>query len=145
MIRTIRTELGHLSTGRSELRRFGLVMGGACAAVGVLVLWKTGLPPSAWAWTFAILTVTFALAGSLVPAILRPVYLAWMTIAIALGFVMTRVILTIVFFLVITPIGIVMRALGKDPLTKGPDDSLDSYWIPKVYRTRDPERLRKYY
>jgi hypothetical protein len=58
---------------------------------------------------------------------------------------MTRVILTLVFFLVVTPIGLVMRMIGKDPLTKGADESADTYWIPRTYPTRDRSRLLKYY
>lgn len=145
MIRTIRAELGQLTTEPSDLRKFGLLMGTVLTVVCGLILWKSGLPPSALAWTFGTIAAVFFLFGLIVPSGLRPVYLVWMALAIVLGFVMTRVILTIVFFLVITPIGLVMRALGKDPLVKGPDSSLDSYWIPKVYRTRDPERLQKYY
>ncbi|MDX1429866.1 MAG: SxtJ family membrane protein, partial [Rhodothermales bacterium] len=78
-------------------------------------------------------------------AVLRGPHRVWMILAIIIGFVMTRVILAIVFFLIVTPKGVVMRLLGKDPLTKGPDPSLKSYWIDKEYRTRDRERLRKYY
>ena len=145
MIRLIRSELSELSTARSDLRKFGLLMGTVLVAVGGFVLWRSGLPPSTAVWVLGSVAGVFVMFAVAAPQALRPVYLVWMGIAIALGFVMTRVILTIVFFVVITPIGLIMRALGKDPLTKGPDASLKSYWIPKVYRTRDPERLRKYY
>ncbi len=145
MIRLIRSELSGLSSAPSDLRKFGLLMGTVCALVAGFIVWRVGLPPSTAAWIVGTVSAAFLLLGMTAPLWLRPIYLVWMGIAIVLGFVMTRVILTIVFFLVITPIGLIMRALGKDPLTKGPDKSLESYWIPKEYRTRDRERLRKYY
>ena len=145
MFTTIRSELSELRTERRDLRKFGALMGTVLAIICAIVLWRQGLPASTVAIAIGCLALVFLAMGAVAPLGLRPVYIVWMALAIALGFIMTRVILTLVFFLVITPIGLVMRALGKDPLTKGPDSSLDSYWIPKVYRTRDPERLRKYY
>lgn len=145
MLKTLRSELATLSTGRSDLRKFGFLMGTVLAAISGIILWRRGLPPTDAATILGATSLAFFALAAAFPQTLRPVYLVWMSIAIALGFVMTRVILTLVFLLVVTPIGLVMRALGKDPLTKGPDDSLESYWIPKVYRTRDRERLRKYY
>lgn len=83
-----------------------------------------------------VLTATAAAAfvwaiGRWAPAFLRPLFRLWMMLAVVLGFVMTRVILFIVFVLVVTPIGCVMRLAGRDPLKKQPDPSLPTYWIPK--------------
>lgn len=69
--------------------------------------------------------------GTWTPTLLRPLFKAWMMLAVVLGFIMTRVILFLVFALVVTPIGLIMRALGRDPLKKHPDATLPTYWIPK--------------
>ncbi len=145
MIQVLRSELAELQTGRTELRKFGVLMAAVLLVIGGIILWRRGFTLTTATSVIGGTAAVFLGLAALAPTALRPVYKVWMALAIALGFVMTRVILTIVFFLVITPIGLLMRALGKDPLTKGPDASLDSYWIPKTYRTRDRDRLRKYY
>jgi hypothetical protein len=68
------------------------------------------------------------LAGLLFPTILRPLNKAWMTLAILLGWVMTRVILVFLFYLVITPIGLIARIFGKHFLDLKIDKSRISYW-----------------
>jgi hypothetical protein len=145
MIQAIRSELALLNTEQKELRNFGFLMGGVLSIVCGIILWKRGLPPTTLAIVMAIGASAFLLIGATLPRALRPVYILWMALAIVLGFIMTRVILTLVFFLVVTPIGLVMRMIGKDPLTKGADPSADTYWIPRTYPTKNPSRLLKYY
>jgi len=63
---------------------------------------------------------------------LKSIYKVWMKLTIPLGWVMTRAILSILFFLVITPIGLVRRIFGKNPLDlKFNREDTNSYWIPK--------------
>ncbi len=145
MFGLIRSELSELATGRRELRKFGVLMAIVLATVALVIAWKNDWSPTTAAMTLFVAGAVFGLAAAAVPTALRPVYLVWMTIAIVLGFVMTRVILAVVFYLLLTPIGLLLRVLGKDPLTKGPDATKDTYWIPKEYRTKDPVRFEKYY
>lgn len=143
---TVAAEVRALDVSAVALRKFGLVVGGVFAGLGVLSLWRGG-----WEWT-TVRAVLVGLGGTLVvigvlaPVVLRPVHRAWMTLAFAMGFVMTRVILSVAFFGVVTPIGAVMRWLGKDPLPKRPDPAAGSYWIVReapAPSTR--ESLEKYY
>ena len=83
--------------------------------------------------------------GLLVPAVLKPVYRVWMALAIVLGFVMTRVILSLIFFLAFMPIGLIWRVLRKDPMRRRLDPAVGSYWIEKDYHDASPKRLEKYY
>lgn len=145
MFRIVRSELSELATGQRELRRFGFVMAVVLGAIAAFILWKADWVMTTASTTLGIVAILFGLASVVAPSSLRPVYYAWMTIAIVLGFVMTRVILSVVFYLLLTPIGLLLRILGKDPLTKGPDASQDTYWIVKEYRTRDASRFEKYY
>lgn len=91
------------------------------------------------------LGTTLAVLGLTVPMLLKPVYRVWMALAVVLGFIMTRVILTIVYYLIITPIGLLMRVFGKDPMQRRLDPDAPSYWIKKTYTDASKERLEKYY
>jgi len=93
-----------------------------------------------WNWTLDAWTVPVpwipAAVGSLLwglaamaPALARPFHRLWMAFAVVLGFFMTRVILLVVFFGLVSPIGIVMRLAGRDPLDRSPTRSADSWWI----------------
>ena len=67
-----------------------------------------------------------------------------MKLAEAMGFVMTRVILGVVFFLFVTPIGLVRRLFGGDPLGRRAART-ESYWKPYTERRRDPKHYEKMY
>lgn len=67
------------------------------------------------------------LAGAMVPTRLGPIHDAWMGLAHAISRVTTPVFMGIVYFLVLTPTGLVMRLLGRHPLRREPED--DSFWI----------------
>ena len=75
----------------------------------------------------AIVASTFIVVGYVLPPLLKPMYLVWMTIAVILGWVMTRVILSIVFYFILTPISLITRLLSEDFLALKIIDS-DSYW-----------------
>ncbi len=99
------------------------------AAFGVLggvLLWRER---AAAPYLLAVAAL-FGLAGLFVPAALRPVEKAWMKLALVLSAVMTRVILTVAFVLAITPVGLVLRLMGKDLLALRRDSTLPSYWTP---------------
>jgi hypothetical protein len=128
-----------LKTGRRELRSFGLLVGGVFLALGLLFLWREK-PYYPW---FIIPGVALIIPGFLFPKTLKPVYLLWMTLALALGFVVSHVILTVFFFLVITPVGLLARVAGKDFLRLKLDRQTPSYWIPREQRPATPERYER--
>lgn len=90
-------------------------------------------------WPLGALLV---LLGLIFPPALRWPNRAWMALAEVLSFVSTRVILAIVYFLVLTPIGVVKRLSGWDPLHRRAAAS-DSYWRPYSERQRDPRHYEK--
>ncbi|MEW6351061.1 MAG: SxtJ family membrane protein [Thermodesulfobacteriota bacterium] len=67
-----------------------------------------------------------------IPPLFRLVYRLWISFSVCIGYFVSRLILTSVFFLVITPIGIIMRILGKDPMDRKIDKAAESYWQPKT-------------
>ena len=107
-----------------ELRKFGLVLGAAFAVLaGLLYIRHSGL------WGVSASVAGFlALTGILFPTLLRPVEWFWMKLALVLGFVVTNVLLTVVFFAGVVPTGLLMRMFGKDPLNLRPSPLEDSYW-----------------
>ena len=130
----IRDDIKQLKTGDRDLRKFGLLVGGVFAALGVIVLLrhKTHYPYFLWP---GVLLIAF---GAVVPRALKYVYLAWMSVAFVLGFVISHLILGLFFFLVITPIGLVARLAGKDFLRLKLDPKAESYWIPRERKAESP-------
>src|SRR6185369_11970595 len=106
----IRQDIKELKTGAPELRKFGWLVGGVFTVLGLL-MWLRHKPHFPYFLTPGLVLVVL---GTVAPKILKPVYIAWMSMAIVLGFVVSHVILTLFFFAVITPIGLVARLFGKD-------------------------------
>jgi|ERR1043166_1488971 hypothetical protein len=132
-------DIKSLKTGPRELRKFGLLVGGVFAAVGLLWLIRHK-PYYPWLLTPGVILIVL---GAVLPKILKPVYIAWMSLAIVLGFIVSNVLLTLFFFVVITPIGLIARLSGNDFLRLKIDRSAATYWIPRPPRARDPSQYER--
>lgn len=110
----------------AELRKFGLVMAIPLGIITGLFFWKG----RGSAVIFLALTLFFASSALVFPKILTPVERYWMKLAEILSAVMTRVILTLTFFIVITPLGLFLRLIGKDLLQRKFEPDRPSYWEP---------------
>ena len=120
---------------RSQLRWFAaLVFPLFWAWVGYLVYRRAGLPRVASA--IAAVAVAISLVGLLSPAFMRRVWIGMMVGLSPLGWVMSHLILGVIYYLVVTPIGLALRAAGRDPLHRRFDRDAKSYWI---VRARKPE------
>ena len=109
-----------------ELRKFGFVMAAAFGIFGLLFLWRE--KPI---WYYLIgLSGFFLFAGLIYPRILQPIEWAWMKMAQFIGSIMTRVILTLTFFIVITPLGLLMRIFAKKTIDVRFRREAGSYWVP---------------
>jgi O-antigen/teichoic acid export membrane protein len=125
-------------TELKALRSFGLLVGGVFAAIGLWPWVFRHSDPRIWALVVSVALVVPALVW---PAALRPVYRAWMTIGHALGWVNSRIVLGVAFFVVFTPTGLVLRLLGKDPMRRRFDPAAQTY---RVKRTpRDANHMQK--
>lgn len=142
---TVRTEVAALDVSRRALRGFGVAIGGVFLGLVALSAWRTGGPLGPVAQAVAVGGGALVFAGLAAPRALAPVYRVWMTAAIAMGFGMTRVILTVAFALVFTPVGLLFRALRRDPLHQRPDASVPSYWICRDDGPSGKERLERMY
>ena len=122
---SIHADLKKLKTGAGDLRKFGLTVGGVFIFLGVLLFFRHGSSYPA----FCGAGVLLAAFGVIWPRALKYVYIAWMALAFVLGFVMSNVILTLLFFLFVTPIGLLARLFQKDFLARKWDKQAASYWI----------------
>ena len=131
---SILEEIRSIKSDRAQLRGFGLTLGIVFGLLGGLFFWRG----KDFYRYFLILGGAFLLVGVGAPVLLKPVHKAWMTLAALLGWLMTRVILTLVFYVVFTPFGLIGRRFGSRFLELGWDRSRESYWIP-----REPRPIRK--
>ena len=131
------------STSTNELPRrtitsFALIVSGALLAIAAYQWWR-GASQTVLIALLAVAAVLLLLAA-IAPSLLRPVYRGWMYIGEALGWLNTRIILSLVFFLVVTPIGLLMRLFGRSPIETA---KRDSYWTdvePHSYGDRHVEK-----
>ena len=119
---------------RQEYRKFGLTIGIVFCVIATVLFWKT----KASAPYVAGIGIAFILFGLIIPTTLKYVYWVWMSFAVIMGFIMSRVILTIIFFLLFAPVGLMTRLLGKDLLKEKWDKDTQSYWIKRERKPYDP-------
>jgi len=125
---------------QAGLRNFGLTTG--AIIVGLFAFFFPWIFDIAampmWPWVIAGLLWVPAL---FIPGVLRPVYVTWMKIGHAIGWINTRIILGMLFYVLVLPMGLIMRMFGKDPMARKVDKSAPSYRIESVSPPKD--RLEK--
>ena len=117
-------EIKNIKSEKSDLRKFGITIGVILLIIAGFLFWKEKE-------SFQILLtfgVTLCILGIAIPIILKPIYWVWMIFATILGWIMTRVILSLLFYIVFTPIGLILRFFGKQFLELRWDKSKESYW-----------------
>ena len=127
-------EIKNIKSEKSDLRKFGITIGVILLIIAGFLFWKEKE-------SFQILLtfgITLCILGIAIPFILKPIYWVWMIFATILGWIMTRVILSLLFYIIFTPIGLIPRFFGKQFLELRWDKSKESYWN---YRTN--EHLKK--
>jgi len=121
-----------------DLRRFALTVGGAFALLGALLLWRER---GAW-WVALTIGVALAAAGIVAPRRLGPVQRGWMRVALAISRVTTPIFMGIVYFLVLTPTGLVMRLVGRRPLARPRDAT--TFWVDRPPGERGSDLGRQF-
>jgi hypothetical protein len=109
---------------KKELRKFGIVMTIAFGILGGILFWKGQFAGN----YLLILAAFFLLSGLLSPRILNPIERIWMKVAQIISMVITRIILILTFYLVITPVGLLLRVMRKDLLQMKFEPDRKSYW-----------------
>jgi hypothetical protein len=125
-----------------ELRQFaGIWFPLFCGMVGFFC-WR-------WEWTVAAYVIwaigaALGIIGVLFPAVIRPVYRGLLLATFPIGWVMSHVILGVVYYLVMTPIGLIMRLLGRDPMERRLDRTAATYWVPRQQVTNVERYFRQF-
>jgi len=122
-------------------RSFGLVMAGACGVIAGLGFWSG---TSRWPYWLAA-AVLFATAALLWPAILAPLNRIWFRFGRLLHRIVNPLVMGLLFFVVITPFGLVMRLFGKRPLALKFDRDAPSYWLARDARELQPGPMTRQY
>lgn len=117
-------------------RSFGLVF---AAVFGVVALWPLldGGDVRVWA---SIVAVCFALSALVYPAVMKPLNFVWFKFGLLLHKIVNPIIMGMLFYVTIMPIGLIMRLSGKDILNLKIDKSAPSYWIKR--ESPEPDSLR---
>lgn len=123
---------------RRQLVQFGFVWLGFVAAFGAVARFKLASPTAGWVlWGLA---VAVPVIGWLVPPVMRAVFVGMSYLAWPVGMVVSHVVLAVVYYGVVTPIGLIMRLVGYDPMQRRLDPRADSYWIERPRRDADAGR-----
>ena len=118
-------EIKNIKGNKSDWKKFGITMGIILSIIGFFLLWKKN---NNYNYIF-FLAAAFFITGLILPSILRTIYKAWMALAIVMNFIMTRVIMAVIFYLIVTPTGLIASLTGKKFLDMKIDKSAKSYWI----------------
>jgi hypothetical protein len=120
-----------------ELRNFGLLTGLLFAGLFAALPLLRSRTPGRWPW---IVAAVLWLAALLWPRSLTLLYRWWTRLGQALSWFNTRAILTLIFVILITPFGFVMRVFSRDRMRRGFDPKCESYRIPTPPQRRSMEK-----
>ena len=136
------TETNTAEVTKSDLRKFGFIMGTMIALIfGGLFPWIFDKTSETWPlWPFIALAIFWILA-LVIPESLRKVNEIWLKIGNVLGWINSRIILGIMFYLLIFPIGLLLKIFGKDAMNRKLDANSDTYR--RISKPRDRTHLEK--
>ena len=121
------------------LRDFGLIMAGMLILMfGIVFPWLFSFSTPYWPFIAAFV---FAVVALLKPMLLAPVNRVWLKLSNVLGWINTRLIMGLMFFVLIVPMGLVLRLLGKDPLSNELFKDAESYRV--ISKVRSKKHLEK--
>ena len=128
-------------TDSKEIRRFGLIAFLFFGCLCALGFWRQKVIIT---YLFGVLSF-LGLAFILFPRPLMPIYKGWVKVTNFIGKIITTIILTLAYYLVITPSALVKRIFGGRPLPTRPDENMDSYWVLRDEPSQPKERFIKRY
>ena len=129
------------STNTNEVRKFGgmaLVFFGMLTAIAI---WREKVVMT---YFFGVLS-SIGLGLLLLPGPLNPIYKGWLNVGHFIGRVMTVLVLTLAYYLVITPSALIKRLFGGRPIPIGPDKDASTYWVPRLEPAQSKDRFIKRY
>ena len=124
-----------------EIKKFGII---GTIFFGILLTVAVWRDKALAAYFFGLLTV-LSIGFVLMPVKLQPIYAGWLKVAHFIGSKVTILILTILFYLVITPAALLKRIFGGRPLPLKPDPDAETYWVTRPEPAQPKERFPKRY
>lgn len=125
--------------GRRDLRIFAGLLAVFLAVLGSIMFFRVGEQKTAQViWAFAVVAISL---GSFLPAAIRPVYLGIMFVTYPVGWLVSHLLMCVIFYLVLTPIGLAMRLFGRDPLDRRKAPRAGSYWTER----RRADTIERYF
>ena len=132
-------EIKIIKSEKGDLRKFGITVGILLMIITGFLFWKEKESFQ----IFLAIGITLFFTTIAIPFVLKPVYWIWMIVGIILDWFMTRVILSLLFYVVFTPIGLILRFFGKQFLELRWDNSKESYWNFRVNEDLKNENYEK--
>ena len=132
-------EIKKIKSEKSDLRKFGITIGIIVIVIAVFLFWKE----KELYQIFFTLGVALCLLGIALPVILKPIYWIWMIFATILGWIMTRVILSLMFYGIITPIGLILRLFGKQFIELKWKKTETTYWNNRLGNVFEKNKYEK--
>lgn len=123
---------------RDEGRKFGLQVGAAFLVLAAVGWWRGRHVTAEW---LGVLGAVLIVGGLVAPSLMSPVFKAWMQLAHALSKVTTPIFMGVIYYLVLTPTGLLMRLMGRDPLRAR--EVAGSVWSARDSETAKPARMER--
>lgn len=117
-------EIAEIKSTRKEIREFAWVVGGVLLLIVGIAYWRHRV----FHEILCSIGIGLIFFGVTFPMVLKPLQKGWMILALLIGWVMTRVILSLLFYTVLTPIGLLMKITNKDLLKQKLEPAKSSYW-----------------
>ena len=131
-----------IEAGHGGFRKFGLVLALVTFALAFVSIWRSRdnlvIPLFSLSGLFFVISLVY-------PAALSPLHWIMLKIAGYMGWINTRIILVLVYYLIFTPVALLFRLLGKDPLRRKFDRSAESYWIRREGKRKDAAHYERQY
>ncbi|MDA1012869.1 MAG: SxtJ family membrane protein [Planctomycetota bacterium] len=127
---------------RKEMKFFAVLQIAFFAIISSIV-WKATESTTGPIWIMGI-SVSVGVVGFFVHPFMRLVYLGWLLAVFPIGWTISQVVVAGIFFLVITPIGLIMRVFRYDPMQRKFDPNASTYWLPRESNTKSTQYFRQY-
>lgn len=132
--------ISRIKITKEEIRKFGIVIGIILLIIGVILLWKRNI----YYPILMIMGIFLFVGGLSIPIILKPIYIIWMIFATIMGWLMTRFILSLLFYGLITPISLIARLMGKKFIYLRWDKINNSYWNYRSNKVQNVDYEKQY-
>ncbi len=138
----------NLNPPPKTLRTFGLIGVVGFGLIGAMFFWQFGLGklPSAdaariTAYVLWALGAYCGLFAAVAPLAIKPIYVILTIVTFPIGFVVSCLVMAIVYYLVLTPVGLVFKLIGRDCMNRRFDPTAETYWIER----RRPDSVKRYF